>query len=91
MAGDIRVGSIDDVVALENSCNSFADGLRDAVERFVSATAELESSWRDEEFKTVQELADDITDACRSAETVVGEILMPFVQRKRIVLDQRPV
>ena len=90
MASGIRVGSIGDVAALENSCSAFTDGLRDAVDRFVSATAELGSSWRDAEFRTIEDIALQIKDACGQAQNVVDGILIPFVSRKRSALESRP-
>lgn len=90
MAGGIRVGSISDVAALENSCDAFTEGLRDAVGRFASATGELGSSWRDAEFRNIEEIAAEINDACVHAQNVVGDILVPFVQRKRAALENRP-
>lgn len=90
MAGQIQVGNISDLVALENSCTAFTEGLRDLVGRFASATGELGSRWRDEKFKDIENLADEIGTACVQAQNVVGEILIPFVERKRAALEGRP-
>lgn len=90
MASNVRVGSATDLSALENSCNSFTEGLRDAVGAFGSATGELGSSWRDAQFRTIEGLADEIVSVCSQAQDVVGNLLMPFVQRKRAALESRP-
>ena len=90
MASGIKVGSIGDVASLENSCNAFTGGLSDALGRFASATGELGSSWRDAEFRNIEDIAAEISDACVQAQNVVGDILMPFVQRKRAALENRP-
>ena len=90
MAEVIRVGSIGDVAALENSCSAFTDGLRDALGGFISATGVVGSSWRDAEFNPIEDLANEIKFACEQAQTVVDDILIPFVARKRAALENRP-
>ena len=90
MAGSIRVGSIADIAALESACNSFSDGLRDQINRFIAATSALECSWRDAEYKKIEELAAQIASVCNDAQSVVSGILIPFVARKRAVLENRP-
>jgi hypothetical protein len=90
MANEVKVGNLADLNTLESSCNSFSEGLRSAVGAFKSATSDLGSGWRDAKVRDIESMSDEIVSVCEKAQNIVGDLLVPFIQRKRAALENRP-
>lgn len=89
MSAQVNVGNIDDIVVFESKCLDYQYGLdqvRSALQQSLSAVGE---TWRDSDYTTMENIVGEIDELLNRGLQVVSEDLLPFVQRKRQIIEEK--
>lgn len=89
MSGQVNVGSIEDVAVFESKCLDYQYGLEQVRNGLQQSLAAVGETWRDGDYVAMENIVIEIGDLLNRGLQVVSEDLLPFVQRKRQVIEEK--
>ena len=86
---DIKVLSISEISVFESACEKFLGEVEQIRSQVLSQTGILSESWKDDRFADFSGILDQIAQELENAQDIVVSLLLPYVQAKRRVMEDR--
>ena len=89
MSGQVNVGNVDDIAVFESRCFDYQYGLEQVRSALQQSLGVVGETWRDADYTAMEGIVTEIGDLLNRGLQVVAEDLLPFVQRKRQVIEEK--
>ncbi len=89
MSNQVRVGNIGDIDVFESHCLDYQYGLEEYRKLLRQSLDAVGETWRDADFTAMENLVSEIDALLHRGLLVAIEDLLPFVRRKRQIIDEK--
>ena len=83
------VVDIERVKTFEQKCKKFQDARKNLSAKLHQAVEAVGQTWRDADYRKIRELVAQVEKQLQAAGRVVDEHLVPFVTKKRTIMDEK--